>query len=437
MRIEIKDKKNFIYMFNKMYKHNNISKINGISIDSRQIMKDDIYIPIKGKKYDGHDFIIESFKKGAIKSFSEQKHNKKNVIYTKSVINEINKLAKNWSKLSKSKVIGITGSNGKTTTKNLLFHVLNNEFKCNKTIGNYNSSIGFPISFLSSKINDKYCILEYGASKPNEIQILCDIINPDYSFITNISKAHIENYQSFDDLFNTKYAIYTSTKNDGMIFINNDDIEIRKSIQNKNIMSFSFTKNSKIKAKLNKNYLIINNKKIKIPENLIYIKDIILAVYIISNYLGINDKQFQSSIESFKVPNGRGNYIKYNNHKIIDDSYNANPNSVNFAINRISKITNSGKKIFILGDMLELGDIEIQEHNKLADSFNKSNIDIILTYGKLSKDIHKYISKKKYSKHYNNKNQLRAELNNLICKDDIVYLKGSRSMKLENLYINN
>ena len=148
MRIEIKDKKNFIYMFNKMYKHNNISKINGISIDSRQIMKDDIYIPIKGKKYDGHDFIIESFKKGAIKSFSEQKHNKKNVIYTKSVINEINKLAKNWSKLSKSKIIGITGSNGKTTTKNLLFHILNSEFKCNKTIGNYNSLIGFPISFL-------------------------------------------------------------------------------------------------------------------------------------------------------------------------------------------------------------------------------------------------------------------------------------------------
>ena len=112
-------------------------------------------------------------------------------------------------------------------------------------------------------------------------------------------------------------------------------------------------------------------------------------------------------------------------------------NSVNFAINRISKIANNGKKIFILGDMLELGDIEIEEHNKLADSFNKSNIDIILTYGELSKNIHKYISKNKYSKHYNNKNKLKIELNNLVCRDDIVYLKGSRSMKLENLYINN
>ena len=437
MRIEIRDKTNFIHMFNNIYKNNNISKINGISIDSRKIMENDIYIPVKGKKYDGHDFINESFKKGAIASFSEQKTIKKNIINTKSIIKEISNLVKNWSKLSKSKIIGITGSNGKTTTKNLLFHILEKEFNCNKTIGNYNSLIGFPISFLSSKINDTYCILEYGASKPDEIQILCDMLSPDYSFITNISQAHIENYKSFNDLYNTKYAIYTSTKNDGTIFINTDELKINNSIKNKNIVSFGFCNKSKINAQLNNNYLIINNKKILIPENLIYIKDIILAVYMISNYLGVSDENFKNSIKSFQIPNGRGNFIAYNNHKIIDDSYNANPNSVNFAINRISKITNDGKKIFILGDMLELGDIEIEEHNKLADSFNKSNIDIILTYGNLSKDLHKYISKKKYSKHYNNKNKLRTELNNLICKGDIVYLKGSRSMKLEILHTNN
>ena len=157
----------------------------------------------------------------------------------------------------------------------------------------------------------------------------------------------------------------------------------------------------------------------------------------ICNYLGVTDNKFQNSLKSFQIPSGRGNFIRYNNHQIIDDSYNANPNSVNFAINRISKIATNGKKIFILGDMLELGNIETEEHNKLADSFNKSNIDIILTYGELSKDIHKYISKNKYSKHYNNKSKLRIELNNLVCKDDIVYLKGSRSMKLESLYVNN
>lgn len=437
MRIEIKDKKNFISMFNKIYKNNNVSNINGISIDSRKIMENDIYIPIKGKKYDGHDYITESFKKGAIISFSEQQSNDKNIISTKSIPNEIKKLAKSWSELSKSKIIGITGSNGKTTTKNLIFHILEKKFNCNKTIGNYNSSIGFPISFLSSKINDQYCILEYGASKPNEIQLLCDIVSPDYSFITNISKAHIKNYKSLNDLINTKYAIYNSTKEDGIIFINTDELKVRRTIENKNIISFGFADKSKIKIKLDNNSLLINNKKILIPENLIYIKDIIIAVYMICYYLGVTNNNFQNSLKSFQIPSGRGNSIEYNNHQIIDDSYNANPNSVNFAINRISKIGNNGKKIFVLGDMLELGDIEIEEHNKLADSFNKSNIDIILTYGELSKDIHRYISKNKYSKHYSSKNKLRTELNNLVCKDDIVYLKGSRSMKLENLYINN
>ena len=137
MRIEIKDKKNFISMFNKIYKNNNVSNINGISIDSRKIMKNDIYIPIKGEKYDGHDYINESFQKGAIISFSEQQSNNENIISTNSILTEIEKLAKNWSKLSTSKIIGVTGSNGKTTTKNLLFHILEKEFSCNKTVGNY------------------------------------------------------------------------------------------------------------------------------------------------------------------------------------------------------------------------------------------------------------------------------------------------------------
>ena len=157
----------------------------------------------------------------------------------------------------------------------------------------------------------------------------------------------------------------------------------------------------------------------------------------ISNYLGISNQEFENSLKSFSPSIGRGNYMKFNEFTLIDDSYNANPNSVKFAIDRFSNININGKKIFILGDMLELGDIEVNEHNKLVDTFNESNIDIILTYGNLSKDIHKNIYKQKYSKHYYNKNKLKNELNNLVCKNDLIYLKGSRSMKLENLFIKN
>ena len=227
MRVEIQDKKQFIDMFNILYPNNKISNINGISIDSRKITKGDIFFPIKGNNYDGHKFITKSLGKGAIISFSKNKNNNKKIITVKSIKNEINKLAKNWLKISKSKIIGITGSNGKTTAKNLLYHILSHKYKCNKTIGNYNSLIGFPLSFLASKLDSKYNILEYGASKPYEIKKLCEIISPDFSLITNVSNAHIKNYKSFNQLLNTKYEIYSSTKSDGTIFINTDQFEIK------------------------------------------------------------------------------------------------------------------------------------------------------------------------------------------------------------------
>ena len=125
--------------------------------------------------------------------------------------------------------------------------------------------------------------------------------------ITNISNAHIKNYKSFNQLFNTKYEIYSSTKSDGMIFINTDQFEIKKSIQDKKIKSFGFSHNIKIEN----NYLIINNQKISIPKEIIYLKDIILSIYMITHYLGITNKSFENSLKSFNPTNGRGNYILY------------------------------------------------------------------------------------------------------------------------------
>ena len=152
MRIKIEDKKNFIQMFNNIFEKNKINNINAISIDSRQIQQGDIFIPIKGKNFDGHKFISQAIKNGAIKCFSEKKENNKNIINIKSSKDVINKLAKSWQKKSKHKIIGITGSNGKTSAKDLLNFILSKKFYCSKTKGNYNSSIGLPISYLNSKI---------------------------------------------------------------------------------------------------------------------------------------------------------------------------------------------------------------------------------------------------------------------------------------------
>ncbi len=424
MRINIKNKKAFINLFNRLYKNKKINTINGLTIDSRKIKEGDIYFPIKGENFDGHDFINASLKSGAIVAFSESQNKNKQIINTKSIKNEIYKICKEWQKLSKSKVIGITGSNGKTTLKNLIYSIFQNKYNCSKTSGNYNSTIGLPLTFLSTSLNEDYCILEYGASKPNEIKKLCGIVKPYYSFITNISNAHIENYNSFNEIYNTKIAIYKNTHTDGIAFINNDYIFISENKINCNSIFFNFSK------KLNNTII----KNIEIPSHLFHLKDLIQSAAIISKTLKIADNTINNTIKSFTLPSGRGNIIKYKNYSIINDSYNSNPKSMQLAINRLNNMQTKGKKIIVIGDMLELGEKEIIEHKKLSNLINQSNIEIILTFGNLVKHTNKNINKSKYSKHFSKINNLRIELNNLACNDDLIYLKGSRSMQLERIY---
>ena len=424
MRIEIKNKNAFINLFNRLYKNKKIDTINGITIDSRKIKEGDIYFPIKGEKFDGHDFINLSLKSGAIIAFSESNNKKEQIINTKSVKNEIYKLCKEWQKLSNSTIIGITGSNGKTTLKNLIYNIFQNKYKCSKTLGNYNSTIGLPLTFLSTSLDDDFCILEYGASKPNEIKKLCEIVRPYYTFITNISNAHIKNYNSFNEIYDTKVAIYKNAHNDGIAFINNDYVSIDRKQIKCNSIFFSF--NEQLNCEI--------IKDIKIPNHLFYIKDLIKSAAIISKNLKIQDNVINDSIKSFNLPIGRGNIIKYKNYRIINDSYNSNPKSMQLAINRLDSMRTKGKKIILIGDMLELGEKELIEHKKLSNLINNSNIDIILTFGDLSKHTNRNISQSKYSKHFSKIDNLRIELNNLACNNDLIYLKGSRSMQLERVY---
>ena len=427
MRIKIKNKKEFIILFNSLYKEVKINIINGLSIDSRKIQKNDIYFPIVGANYNGHDFINSSFKSGAIISFSEYSSKNKNIIKTKSVKYEIDRICKEWYKLSKSRIIGITGSNGKTTIKNLMYHIFKDQYQCSKTKGNYNSTLGLPLTFLSTPLNDDFCILEYGASKPNEIETLCKIVKPYYSFITNISNAHIENYKSLNEIYKTKIALYKYTHHKGIVFINSDNISLNREKIKSNIVKFSI-KNKSVNQKN------INIRQKKIPTHLLHIKDTIESACIISQVLNIDSRVINHAIKSFNLPIGRGNLINYKNYSIIDDSYNANPKSVELAINRLNTMKNKGKKIMIFGDMLELGNKKILEHKNLSKLINKSNIDIILTYGDLTKHTNANISISKYSKHYTNIEQLKIALNNIVCCNDLVYLKGSRNMRLEQIY---
>ena len=222
MRIEINDKNNFISMFNQIYNNNKINIINGVSIDSRKIEPNDIFIPIKGDFFDGHNFINDVLKINGTTCF-DQKTNiiNKRIIKTESNRKVLIKLASLWREKIKSRIIAITGSNGKTTTKELLHHIMKNKFDCSKSVGNHNSTIGLPLTFLNCKIDDKYAILELGANRNGEIKMLCKAIKPDFSLITNISNAHIENFASLSDIIKSKSEIFSYLNHQTCLLLDN------------------------------------------------------------------------------------------------------------------------------------------------------------------------------------------------------------------------
>ena len=438
MRIKIKDKNNFVKTFNQIYPENKIQNINGISIDSRTIENHDIFIPFKGNSFDGHKFIDNVLKKNGTICLSENKaiiH--KRVIYTPSNKKALFGLASLWRKKMKAQVIAITGSNGKTTTKELLYHIIKDKYKCSKSIGNHNSTIGLPLSLFDCKIDDEYTVLELGANQPGEIKTLCNFIQPDLGLITNISNAHIGNFKSLEDISKTKSAVFTSLSISGIAFINLNDKAISKIPVKSNQVTFGINNNNADYNGILKNNLKmeINNFMLDIPEEIYHLNEAIVAVYAISKTLKMNDDIFQKAINSFSIPNGRGEIKKINGLKIIDDTYNANPASMKFGITRLSKIKSKNRKILIIGDMLELGKYKIDEHIQIGKLINSADIDIVLTFG----DIVEYTFKELnsnflYKQHFSDMQLLKKKLKTIIEKNDLIYIKGSRSMQLERIY---
>jgi len=437
MRIKIKDKKNFIEMFNQNY-GKNLKMVNGISIDSRNIEPNDIFIPIKGNSIDGHQFIKHILKiDGTICLDEKTDIINKRIIKTRSNKKALINMASLWRKKIKSNIIAITGSNGKTTTKELLYHIIKKKFICSKSQGNHNSTIGLPLTFLNCKINDQYAILELGANQEGEIKTLCETVQPNYSLITNISNAHIENFDSIKNIAKCKSEIFSCLNKDGTAFINLND----KMIQNMETRGTKITfginnKKADYNGKLYQDYkLIINDFILEIPENIYYLNESILAAYTISSTLGIDDLTIQKAINSFIVPDGRGSIINERNYKIINDTYNASPASMKFGIERFSKMKTQNHKILIIGDMLELGQYKIEEHQKLATLINSENIDIVLTVGDAMFHLYKKLNENyEYKAHFSNITALKKKFESIVKKNDIVFIKGSRKMKLEEVY---
>ena len=403
-----------------------------VSTDTRNIIKESIFFALKGKNFDGNNFAVEALKKGASYSIVDSKDISildERIILVDDVLKTLQKLSTYNRNQSSCYVIGLTGSNGKTTTKELINHVLKINYNTISTNGNHNNHIGVPLSLLQIKPSTEFAVIEMGANNFGEIKFLTELVQPDIGYITNFGLAHLEGFKDLNGVIRGKTELYNwLLKNNKQILINNDDDEQRNFINDRTVL-FGKDKNSHYQFEEIKS----NNVNLKIND--LIIETQLYGSYNFSNVcaaitLGLENKielrKISKSLKNYSSENNRSQIISKNNSEIIMDAYNANPTSVKGALESLSNLTNS--KLAIIGDMFELGKAENIEHQKIVKFAKGLNIDKIIFIGSRFK---KCEIKFKNFHFFNNKRELYKS--DLKLNEKNILIKGSRSMRMETI----
>ena len=426
---------------------------NKVSINSKTIKKNDIFFAVKGKKIDGHLFAKEALRKGAIKLIVDKKIKKipnKKILKVKNTLTCLNDLAKQRRNNSNAKIIGITGSAGKTTLKNLTSFALKNYGKVHYSPLSYNNRFGVPISVSNLKNDTDFGVFELGMDKKGEINNLSKIVRPEIGVITNISSAHFKNFRTLKDIAKAKSEIIDNIMDGGSIVLNKDNnfynfLSRKAKKREIKVFSFSLKKNAnirfleykkisnfyRIKLKINNKFFYFNSKHS--GSNFLYN---LMACISVANILHLNLKKMQKTFVKFNIPEGRGDikFIKKFNKKFIlmDESYNANPLSMLSAIENLNNFSRKKikRKIVILGDMLELGKKAKKFHINLSKIINISDIDKVYVHGKLIRDTFVNLSNKKKGKIFDNLKATYSHLNKIIHNKDLLMIKGSNATGL-------
>jgi UDP-N-acetylmuramoyl-tripeptide--D-alanyl-D-alanine ligase len=416
-------------------------KFHTISINSKKIKKDDIFIAIKGLNFDGHDYINEAFKNGAIAAIiSDEEKISKNTILVNDTKKSLADISSLFLMKFKPFVIGITGSNGKTTTKELIKSILDSNYGTNKilaTHANYNNDIGLPLTIFNLNSEHSHIVIEMGMNHPKEISYLANIAPPNFAVITNIGEAHIENFKNREAIANEKKDILRNLKAEGIAILPKDSEFFNflvKDLKNVKVLSFGMSKDADISCEL------LDHKKIliKTPKYDLEIKSKLLGHNNISNILAAVTCAYQLKINPTKIKEGIENItpipsrleLKEGKKRaaIIDDTYNANPSSFLSAIEVLNEFP--GKKILVIGDMAELGENSRIYHQELSRSIKETKIDITLGLGKYTKEIITLLGRN--NSWFRSKDDLVKHLYACM-KGSTILVKGSRSMKMEEI----
>lgn len=407
-----------------------------VSTDTRKIIKDSLFFALKGENFDGNKFAQHAIDNGASYAIVDDSTiaNHTNILFVEDVLITLQQLANYHRKRLNIPVIGITGSNGKTTTKELINAVLSKKYKTVATIGNLNNHIGVPLTILSITNECEIAIIEMGANHQKEIAFLCHIAEPNYGIITNIGKAHIEGFGSFEIVIQTKSELYHFIKeHEGILFVNEDDALLVKLSKEMNTVFYG---NSAAFCQAN---LISSSPVLELEwKNQLITTQLygsynftnILAALCIGTYFKVDEHKMVEAISAYKPTNNRSQLVEIVDNRFYLDAYNANPTSMNAAIDTFIE-NKEQHKLMILGDMLELGTISEVEHLQIIEKVLHSKIKTLFV-GKIfsALGVNYQINLISFFENYL---QAAAWLKNESLSNFNILIKGSRGIQLEKI----
>ena len=404
-----------------------------ISIDSRKIEKGTIFFAFSGENFDAAIKAEDAIRNGAAAVIVEKKEYEnidKKIFYVPSTLDFLQNLALFHRRQLQIPVIGLTGSNGKTTTKELISSVLARKYKTQYTFGNLNNHIGVPLTLLSIMKEHEIAVIEMGANHQKEIELLCSLAEPNIGYITNFGKAHLEGFGGFEGVIKGKSELYDYLKENAQTILVNeaDEIQREKTKNYSEKITFGADDSQYYFEKFVENNLVgVIYKGQKIKSNLTgdYNFTNICAAVSLGLYFDIDFEEIKAAIENYKPTNMRSQVVEKNGKTLVLDTYNANPSSMALSLNNFSQFT--GSKTVIIGDMLELGEESITEHQKIWEFAQSLNLDEIITVGSIFKQVNPS------EKSFKNTDELIEYLKQNPIKNKNILLKGSRGIALEKV----
>lgn len=415
------------------------NQCSGVSTDTRNIIENSLFFALKGENFNANDFAVKALENGVAFAVVDDKNLKKlennKLIVVDNVLKTLQDLAAFHRFHIGLPIIALTGSNGKTTSKELLHVVLSTKYNTIATIGNLNNHIGVPLTLLRMTEDTDLAIIEMGANHQKEIELLCSIAQPDFGFITNFGRAHLEGFGGIEGVIKGKSEMYDYLQsNNKTIFVNFDDAIQTDKTANSTRFGFSIENNSLANIQItNANAqpmatIEVNGIEIKSKLSGLYNIPNIAFAATIGQYFNISLENIKEAIENYTPQNNRSQWTKINDKNILLDAYNANPSSMQVAIENFNQLENPSK-LMILGDMFELGDASDKEHLQTINQVIQTKIHTIF----IGEHFFKVQVKNDAIQYFKNIQDLFNQLKEVPINEELLLIKGSRGMALERI----